>query len=255
MKPLAVLILFSFSFSFSFRAEAQVSYSELQSVVSVFHRVYAPELKGQNATLIINGGAAEESKDPWWSFADRHASYGSYVDSEGMRTHYIFMFGGYARMPGMSAEGVAMTLCHELGHGIGGAPFKDKPEGEPLVSVEGQADYFAARFCIKRILPHISSRTPIRPVDSWVENQCARTFPDPDRRRLCLRVFQVLEVERMYFKTQPGIEEETNYETPDASETDSVELNPYHYPSPQCRLDTMVAGALEKPPPRCWWRP
>lgn len=41
----------------------------------------------------------------------------------------------------------------------------------------------------------------------------------------------------------------------DMTIVNSVNTNPWFYPSNQCRLDTMIAGALQKERPRCWWAP
>lgn len=235
-------------------ALAQITYPQFQSVVSVFHRIYDAELAKQNAVLVINSGATEQSKDIWWNLLDRHASYSSYLEPNGPRQHFLFMFGGYAQYTGMTIEGVAMTLCHEMGHGIGGTPYKDNME-DFLVSVEGQADYFAARYCIKRILSHIVPSQPIRALSPWVATQCDHNFSNLNQKQMCWRSFQVLENERLFFRTQTGRETETEYETPDTSVVDKTELDPYYYPTAQCRLDTMVAGILEKPRPRCWWKP
>lgn len=39
-------------------------------------------------------------------------------------------------------------LCHELGHHLGGAPFKPDIS---WMSTEGQADYFSGSTCLKKI--------------------------------------------------------------------------------------------------------
>lgn len=238
----------------TWEVQAQVSYSQFQDVVKVFHQVFDQELRKKNEVLVVNNSAASESQDIWWNFSDRHASYSSYRGSDGVRIHFLFMFGGFARISGMTQDGLAMTLCHELGHGVGGAPYKDSGDNY-LVTVEGQADYFAARNCIKKIYAVLPAREPSATSNPWAQNQCRSHFSELSDYKMCLRAFQSLEVEREFFRTQPGIEAETHFETPDLSVSDRVNLHAYFYPSAQCRLDTMMAGILEKSQPCCWWAP
>ncbi|MEK6578852.1 MAG: hypothetical protein AABZ55_06470, partial [Bdellovibrionota bacterium] len=60
----------------------------------------------------------------------------------------INMYGGYARHPLTTEDGFALVLCHELGHFLGGAPRKDRPN---WASSEGESDYFGAMKCLRRV--------------------------------------------------------------------------------------------------------
>lgn len=253
MKYFGVLSIFLFFLAGSF-ANAQISLEQFQQISAAFHTEFGSELAAQNARLTINRPPSPQMPNFWWELKDRHASYSSYVESDGAREHLLFLFGGYARIQGMTPDGVAMTLCHELGHGLGGAPFKDKGE-ELLVSAEGQSDYFAARHCIKRIFKHIPEFQPVQAPSAYTESLCRSHFTTQDELYLCVRGFQALEVERLFFRTQDGIEEETHYETPDQTVVQEVDHSPTFYPSAQCRLDTMMAGLLNQERPRCWWVP
>lgn len=229
-----------------------MSLPEFKKLVDVFHQEFDQELRQKNSLMIINNPTGGDA-DFWWKMDQRHASYSSYQDPNGSLTHFLFLFGGYARIPGMTIEGVAMTLCHELGHGIGSAPLKECGE-KRCASVEGQADYFAARFCIKRILKRLPV-TLSTPLDSYTEQKCQERFKTKSELEMCYRSFRVLENERLFFRTEEGSAVETYYDRPDLSVVDKVELDPYFYPEAQCRLDTMVNGILELERPLCWWRP
>lgn len=66
----------------------------------------------------------------------------------------INAYGGLARYKGMTADGMLLVFCHELGHHMGGAPLytgEAWPGGG--ASVEGAADYFATLKCMKKIRP------------------------------------------------------------------------------------------------------
>lgn len=232
-------------------SRAEVSLGEFKKLVEVFHKEFDSELRAKNSLMIINNPTGGDV-DFWWKMDQRHASYSGYLDPNGSTTHFLFLFGGYARIPKMTLSGVAMTLCHELGHGIGGAPLKDS--GEKIrASVEGQADYFAARFCLKRILKHLPAVSD-HAVDPYLKTRCEEKYSGADLL-MCTRAMAELENERIFFRTTEGGESETYFDRLDITITDHVELDPYYYPSAQCRLDTMINGILELPRPLCWWKP
>lgn len=247
LLPLFVVLLFSFN------AKAQISLTEFQVLKAIFEAEFAQDMKKLNGRLIINRDPNPSMPNFWWNLDTVHASYSQYKDPQtGIMDHNIFLFGGYGRMEGMTMDGVAMTLCHELGHGIGGKPYKDKGN-EEIVSTEGQSDYFAARYCIKRIFKKLPEQAPVHPPTPYTEKLCNSRFKTGEEHYLCHRGFQTLEVERIFLRTQGP--DDTHYETPDKTVVKKMDLSPTFYPSPQCRLDTMVAGILEKERPRCWWAP
>lgn len=224
-------------------------------ISTAFHDEFDEELAQKGAQLNINKAPSPQYPNFWWDLDQVHASYTSYSDGT-VTDHNLFVFGGYARMKGMTLDGVAMTLCHELGHGIGGMPLKNKHPSDTPASTEGQSDYYAARYCIKRIFKLIPESEPITAPSMFTEKLCLKHFKNEDDILLCHRGFQTLEVEKIFLTTQlmEG-ESEVNYETPDKSVVKKIDLSPSFYPSAQCRLDTMVAGILEQPRPRCWWAP
>ncbi len=247
-------LIFLFIGLMSHNLKAEVTLPEFKKLVGFFHAEFDQELRAKNSIMLINNPPNPASPDFWWNMPQRHASYSGYLSPEGQITHYLFLFGGYAAIKGMNVEGVAMTLCHELGHGIGGMPLKDS--GEKIrASVEGQADYFAARYCIKRMLKYFPAKGPVQALDHFVEVRCKESFKSLPEIEMCLRAFNVLEMERLYFRTQPEEETETFYDRPETSVAQEISLDPYFYPSPQCRLDTMVNGILGKERPLCWWKP
>lgn len=234
-------------------ARAQVTLEQFQEIAGIFEKEFASDLTTGKARLEINRPPSPRTPDFWWNLTEKHASYSSSVDKNGYRVHLLFLFGGYAKMPGMTADGVAMTLCHELGHGIGGAPMKEKSDGIPS-STEGQADYFAARHCLRRIFKHLAPSAPIQAPSAYTASLCEGQFQTAQDLINCHRGFQVLEVQRIFLKGIPG-GADTFYETPDTTVVQAIDASPTYYPAPQCRLDTMIAGILQRERPRCWWAP
>lgn len=231
-------------------AFGQITHDQLRQVSALFEAEFNPELLRQNQRIIINRPPAPSLPDIWWEQDVVHASYSSYTDETGYKEMYLFLFGGYARLPGMTLDGVLMTLCHELGHGIGGMPYKNKTDGVQS-STEGQSDYFAARYCVKRMFQKVPPSQDVKAPDAHTENLCKQSFSTKSDLDLCYRGFQALEVERMYFRYANGIE--TFFDRPDPSVVSEVELEETYYPSAQCRLDTMIAGLLNHERPSCWY--
>ncbi len=242
-----LIILFS-----SALAQASVSLREFKSLVEIFHKEYDQELASQKSVFKVNHTAPGANPDMWWNLPNVHASYSSHTEN-GIRTHFIFLFGGYAKIEGMTIEGIANTLCHELGHGIGGAPFKDKVESY-LVSTEGQADYYATKVCLKRILKHLPVKRTPAPLDGFVDAKCRQYSKTPAELQMCYRSFETLENERLFFRIEED-GKDTFYDRPDLSVVAKVNTAPDFYPDGQCRLDTMVNGVLGLERPKCWYKP
>jgi hypothetical protein len=250
-KVLTCLLLSStFVCSMAF---AQISLSEFTQVSQAFQTEWSAELSAQKSELFINRPPSPQFPNYWWDLDYTHASYSTYTrPGSGTREHNVFLVGGYARIPGMTQDTAIATLCHELGHGIGGEPLKQKKDLEPI-STEGQSDYFAYRFCLERMFKRIAAKAPIAAVSPYVENLCQTQSATQEALEFCYRGFQTLEIERMLFKQSQNVE--TSYETPDLSVVLEVNRSETYYPSAQCRIDTMIAGLLKQERPRCWWAP
>lgn len=153
----------------------------------------------------------------------------------------------------LSEGALLVILCHELGHFYGGAPFVTvKSSGNTiftfsnpfeLMSVEGQADFYATNIC----LPEVIEATFPDQTDEWYYGESLKWVKE---------VTQVYDhINHEYF----GINQEWSTDERDPSVIDTINLNPGSYPSLQCRLDTMVSGlgaivneTSERP--RCWFK-
>ena len=166
----------------------------------------------------------------------------------------INMYGGLARREEIVPDSFALVVCHELGHAYGGAPFL-----RSNIAAEGQADYYGAMTCLKRIFEELPS-APINDevitsemIDICQEHIANLTGAEREHEQeFCERgliagfglgkLLAVLKHEDM-----------PSYLTPDEYETPSTMLS---YPKTvQCRLDTYRAGTLNQDRPRCWYNP
>jgi len=103
------------------------------SILNKISKKYTPIVSRFGANLKIIG--------KW-----RDSTVNAYAYQIG-RDWYVEIFGGLARRPELSPDGLALVVCHELGHHLGGFPFYS---GEPM-SAEGESDYFASQACAKEI--------------------------------------------------------------------------------------------------------
>ncbi|MGE4131617.1 MAG: ImmA/IrrE family metallo-endopeptidase [Bdellovibrionales bacterium] len=171
----------------------------------------------------------------------------------------------------MTADAFALILCHEIGHHMGGLP---KMTLHPWVSVEGQADYFAALKCFKRYLER--EPTVGQPVD--LMDRCSATYSHPYDIQLCARSLNAGRTLGAILADLKGWSP-SDFPRLELSDENVVDQTNDYHPKPQCRLDTYRAGALcpvpwsraldpmdpnvgtcqlERPPqgrPRCWYAP
>ncbi|MBT3584690.1 MAG: hypothetical protein HN509_07270 [Halobacteriovoraceae bacterium] len=153
-----------------------------------------------------------------------------------MQDNPVIVFnGGMARHPEMSRDGILLILCHELGHYMGGAPkaFRGRSQRRSWSSAEGQADYFASTKCLPLLFgdgKDLYDYNFIKAADdksNCLSDQCLRISL---AGLSVARVFASLKKSRM-----PTI---GNFEGVEVRNTN------HSHASPQCRLDTFLAGAI-----------
>jgi hypothetical protein len=151
-------------------------------------------------------------------------------------TDQVIVYGGTAAVNNGSEDSFALILCHETGHLYGGEPVS---EPHNHLSVEGQADYWATNACLPKLLSALSDRAPSASSMKYCmgDKNCART------------VDAILALTAQFADNRNLPHPALN--TPD--ETNVTTLN-YTHASPQCRLDTMIAGMKNLSRPRCWYK-
>ena len=137
-------------------------------------------------------------------------------------TWEVYVTGGLARAIG--SDGLTYTLCHELGHHLAGYPFND-----------GAADYYASFICLKTLWKNELATTVFlrNKVDPFAKKECDQAWKSVEDRMLCYRITTAGKTVVDFWSDQGG--------TPKAAFS-STEVKKQF--SAQCRLDTVLQGAL-----------
>lgn len=150
------------------------------------------------------------------------------------KEYWLEIPGGMSRYYLINEEAFVVSICHELGHLLGGQPKSGN------ISFEGQSDYFATQECAELLLSEIKPYKDLakdKEVDEYCENS------------LCSRVLKGAKSLTSYYaelekKAAPQIS------TPSQIEVGSTLTR---HPPAQCRLDTLVAGFSKEKRPSCWF--
>jgi hypothetical protein len=238
---------------FSGNSLAQVNSIELQNVFEVFQNVYKVELLAKNESIVFNRKIGN------FEWMDLNLLLASYVQIKDEKTGHLFheitIVGGILKLQGFDSDAAALVLCHEMGHGIGGPPYKssiDLDSADFLSSTEGQADYFASKEC----LPRIWNQLPRRHFDvpPQAHSKCRRRFHmNSSDYQFCVRSFTAMKGFILLRKKQAVAPISISFNSHETEIAKELNTDGRYYPSPQCRLDTLMAGALQLPRPRCWY--
>ncbi len=179
-------------------------------------------------------------------------------------TAVIEIWGGLARHPFMTQDAIYMVSCHELGHHIGGSPKKLNIKErffhfevtKSWATNEGQADYFGALKCFRRLLKRakadgIKLKEPKK--ERFTKSQyeitsslCKKQFDEDFDVEICQRgALAGLAVSQMFESFRTGIEDykksKIDFSKPDSSKTKYIN---HRHPGLQCRADTYLSGSL-----------
>lgn len=153
-------------------------------------------------------------------------------------TWSLKIFGGLARRPEVTPDGFTIVVCHELGHHLGGFPFK-----ETWAASEGQADYFAIHSCARTIWASAYEENAKHrlTVDATAKAKCDAVYSRQEDQDLCYRLTDAGKsltalVAALKPKSIPA-----SYATPEKKMVQKTFVD--HSPA-QCRLDTFLAAAL-----------
>ena len=163
---------------------------------------------------------------------------------ENPKLYEVKILGGLARHPMMTSDTLALIACHELGHHIGGSP--TKKAGASMMSVEGQADYFAGLRCLKRVFALEDNRDVLKKFPREIEakaalEKCSLVYGNENELNVCLRIARAsLEVGRL-FQSLSKKGTRVSLLTRDTNVVDKIFEG---HPAAQCRVDTLMSGAL-----------
>jgi hypothetical protein len=242
------ILLFIAVLGFSTQAMSKVSRDQLDRVIGAFHQAYDSELLLQNELLEINGG---DLPLDWYEVSLAHASYMSSMSEEGLLRHDLTIMGGLLKKEYVDPATAVLILCHELGHGLGGTPFKnnDGANARP-VSVEGQADYYASLVCVPRVTAYL----PQEWIGPGGQNQGLCSQESFQAARICQFLVQGIQGLSDFLKENNPTLPALDLNSQESALASEINSEPTYYPSPQCRIDTLVAGLKGASRPGCWWK-
>jgi hypothetical protein len=201
--------------------EQGLSQSEYNDVLKQFELSWSNLIENKYNKKLILKDAWEESR------VNAHAT------RDDDNNPVIVFNGGLARHEQMTKEGMLLILCHELGHHYGGAPksFRGKSSRRSWSSAEGQADYFATNKCMNAFLPYTLSAMSID----------YDTAPLGCDSELCRRIAPAaLSVGNLF----ASLKQQWRKPSINKKDPNKVDKTEYTHPSPQCRVDTFLAGSL-----------
>jgi hypothetical protein len=209
--------------------ESVMTENDFNQVLNTLSKIYSP-------VILARGGYPLLMKGDW------HSSVVNAYATREVNSWKVLVAGGIARSKGMTNDSLALIVCHELGHHLGGAPRTFLFEGWP--SAEGQADYWAASKCMKRYYAELLSEEIVinQNIPEKVLADCTNTYSEPKEMKICVRTMMAT----MNFSTFLNALGTTRYITnilgKDNREVKGTNTN--DYPRPQCRIDTLYQGAL-----------
>jgi len=197
-----------------------------ESIVKRVSDAYIPLAKEKGAALEYINNWDDETVN---AFADRDGG-----------TWHVNMFGGLARHPLTTDDGFMLVVCHETGHHFGGAPRYD--QNTDWAANEGQADYYGALKCMKRVLEKDDNIAIVSKmsIDAEATKQCQMVYKNAAEVALCQRIAMAGKSLGQLLGSLGG-NSKVNFNTPDKSVVKRTNDN---HPAAQCRLDTYFSGGL-----------
>lgn len=209
------------------KASNGMTEARFNEIISKVEAVYTPVVKTKGGKLVVEKKWKDDTVN---AYAQRSGS-----------TWMVTMFGGLARHELVTDDGFMLVVCHELGHHIGGAPKKSNM-GSAWASNEGQADYFGAMKCGRRVLEKEDNIAIVSKmiIDVEVKTKCEAVYKNEGEIALCERVAMAGKSLAMLLGDLGG-SSKVAFNTPDKSVvTKTVDS----HPAAQCRLDTYFSGIL-----------
>lgn len=219
------------SYAFSFLGDrynngyTEAKYNE---VLDTLIEVYEPIIKQEGGTFHILRDWSDGAVN-MWAFR-----YGT--------EFWLEIPGGMSRYGLMNEEGFLLSACHELGHLLGGAPYKGSGD---TISLEGQSDYYATYDCIERVLKAVTPYKKTVP-NSEVLDVCKSN----STTELCHRILMGALSLSSYYAELEKVRFPKISTPSQIAVTETLKI----HPPAQCRFDTFYAGFRKDKRPRCWYK-
>ena len=205
--------------------DKSISKEDYDAVMDRVQAIYEPIVAARGGHLVINrlwddetvNASAEQNGQDW----------------------VINMYGGLARHPAITQDGMALVACHELGHHLGGAP----KYGGDWASNEGEADYYANAKCLHRIFADSRAKVFSRMAsdDQVAKKACAASYKKSGDRSLCERSTAAGMSVTQLFRALRSQDAQPHFDTPDPTVVTTMFDD---HPDTQCRLDTYYQASL-----------
>jgi len=198
---------------------ANITEGEFNGILDIVEEIYTPIFRNFGATFVLER-AWEDS------------TVNAYADQSGSNW-IVHMYGGMARRSEMNVLSFGLVACHEIGHHLAGYPFYST---SPWAANEGQSDYFADFVCARKVF----ASYPTPDIGGTAKSKCDSGFASDSDRAACYKALVGSQALGNLLAVLGG-SPNPSYDTPDPS---VVSKTADSHPKAQCRLDTMLAGAL-----------
>ena len=208
-------------------ADGGLSLDQWTALFDKYEKIYAPIVKARGGNLTLNR---------LWEDGTVNAN----ADQDGT-TWVVNMYGGLARYPSMTLDGMTLVVCHETGHHLGGAP-KVGGDSSFWASNEGAADYFGVLKCMRNMFADEDNIAVVSQmsVEPTIQKTCTAQFQDQKEQAICVRSASAGLVLGHILGELGQDAQVPSVDTPDKS---VVAQTDDQHPAAQCRLDTYFQGA------------
>lgn len=200
--------------------------------LALIRQEFAPLATARNEKLFII---------PDWTAND----YANALSRRWPPQNQVIVYSGLAFRKEITTDALALVVCHELGHLFGGTPFSDAYNE---ISSEGQADYWATQNCLKQAFEKFEYKDDDSSTRPAIQEFCLKQ--EELDSSLCERSLKAAEHIGSFVANNAHLSI-PRIETPDET---VVTQTIFTHNSPQCRLDTFVAGLFNKERPLCWYK-
>lgn len=206
--------------------------AEFTRLVKNIETIYKPIAKKLGGNLKIKAQWGNNTQN---AFAKK--TFGNWL---------VVITGGLARHKAMTEDGVALVVCHEIGHHLAGFPFVETGLaallGMDWVANEGESDYYATQVCARKIWANQLKQNELfrSTASAQVKAECDKVWINEVDQNLCYRTVTASEslAEVLASLNGRGVPQ---IHTPSSAVVAKTHSG---HPEAQCRLDTYLQGAI-----------
>ena len=196
-------------------SKSNISKKEFESILDKINSIYSPIIEDRKKTKLVISG--EWNNDGVNAYTYKWAN-----------KIYIVVYGGLARHQFTTKNALALVVCHELGHHLGGGPMYPN---HSWATNEGQSDYWGALKCLKKVEKELNF--PVEHESEFALSEC-------NNDQSCYKTAMAgLSIGKLFADMRKI--PHPKFETPDPT---IVEEMHHGHSKPQCRVDTYFQAAL-----------